>query len=79
MSRDMLPEPPHWPTTNEYATRIADLQERRMRLTTYELLTLAAVAEFHALCGLDARAEVRRRLAELRERRWQRWVEEWRA
>ena len=50
-----------------------------MRLTTYELLSLAAVAEFHACCGRDARAEVRRQLAELRERRRQRWVEEWQA
>ena len=48
-----------------------------MRLTTHELLTLAAILEFHALCGLDGRAEARRRLAELRERRRQRWVEEW--
>jgi hypothetical protein len=48
-----------------------------MHLTCYELLALAAAVEFHALCGLDARAEVRRRLAELRARRRQRWVEEW--
>ncbi len=48
-----------------------------MRLTAWELLALAAAVEFHTLCGLDARAEVRRRLAELRERRRQRWVEEW--
>jgi hypothetical protein len=47
------------------------------RLTCHELLALAAAVEFHALCGLDARAEVRRRLAELRKRRRQRWIEEW--
>ena len=46
-------------------------------LTCYELLALAAAVEFHACCGLDARAEMHQRLAELRERRWQRWVEEW--
>ncbi len=38
------------------------------RLTCYELLALATAVEFHALCGLDARAEVRRQLAELREK-----------
>ena len=47
------------------------------RLTCYETLTIAAVAEFCALCGLDARAEARRLLAEVRERRRQRWAEEW--
>ena len=47
------------------------------RLTCYEVLALVAAVEFHARCGLDARQEVRRRLAELRERRRQRWAEEW--
>ena len=47
------------------------------QLTYYEVLTLAAAVEFHGLCGLDARQEVRRRLAELRERRRRRWAEEW--
>ena len=47
------------------------------RLTCCELLALAATLEFHTLCGLDARAELHRRLAELKERRRQRWAEEW--
>ncbi len=46
------------------------------RLTMYEVLTLAAEAEASNSEGGDARAELRRRLAELRSRRWQRWIEE---
>jgi hypothetical protein len=47
------------------------------RLTMYEVLTLAAEAEASGWDGNDAKAELRRRLAELRARRHQRWVEEW--
>ena len=46
-------------------------------LSPQEILALAAEVEASGLEGDAARDELHRRLAELQERRYQRWTEEW--
>ena len=47
------------------------------KLTNFEVLDFADRLEAAGLEGLDVRAAARLRLRVLRERRWQRWIEEW--
>ena len=46
-------------------------------LSPEKILALATEVEASGLAGDAARDELRRRLAELQERRQQRWTEEW--